>query len=230
MSDQRDKGAHFFRCDFQVHTPRDGAWKGKSYTSPDERRQYAKKLVEACRSANLNAIAITDHHDTCFFSCIKDAAAQETNANGNELPQDQRLVVFPGVELTLNVPCQALLIFDSDFPETLLSQVLTILAISPSPDSESKAAEVQRIASITTLEDLKKKLDEHEFLNDRYIILPNVTSGGSFTLLRNGNAPKYRAMPCVGGYLDGPISKSEVGDRKILKDRKSTRLNSSHRL
>lgn len=216
MSDQSDKGAHFFRCDLQVHTPRDRAWKGKPYTLPDERRHYAKILVEACRSSSLNAIAITDHHDTCFFSYVKDAAAQETDANGNELPLGQRLVVFPGVELTLNIPCQAILIFDSNFPETLLSQVLTVLAISSSPDSESRAADVQRIASITTLEDLKKKLDEHEFLKDRYIILPNVTSGGSFTLLRNGNAPKYRAMPCVGGYLDGPISKSELGDRKIL--------------
>jgi hypothetical protein len=24
-----DKGAHFYQCDFQVHTPRDQNWKGK---------------------------------------------------------------------------------------------------------------------------------------------------------------------------------------------------------
>lgn len=216
MSDQQDKGAHFFRCDFQVHSPRDLAWKGKAYTSQEERRIYAQKLVEACRSQGLHAIAITDHHDFCFFPYIKEAAAQETDANGSELPSDQRLVVFPAVELTLNVPCQAILFLDSNFPETLLPQVLTVLAITPTPESEPKAVEVVRLNSIATLEDLKKKLDEHDFLQDRYIILPNVTSGGNSTLLRTGVAQKYKTMPCIGGYLDGSISKCNVGDKKIL--------------
>lgn len=216
MSDQKDNGAHFYRCDFQVHTPRDRAWKGKTYTSPEDRRAYAQKLVEACRGRNLHAIAISDHHDLCFFPYIKETAAHETDANGEELPLDQRLVVFPAVELTLNVPCQVILILDSDFPETLLPQVLTVLAITPAADSEPKAAEVERLNSVTTLEELKRKLDEHDFLRDRYIILPNVTSGGNSTLLRDGVAQKYRTMPCVGGYLDGSISKCKVGDTKIL--------------
>ena len=216
MNDQKDKGAHFYRCDFQVHTPRDRAWKGKAYTSPEDRRAYAQKLVEACRTRNLNAVAITDHHDFCFFPYIKEAAANETDASGKELPPDQKLVVFPAVELTLNVPCQAILILDSDFPETLLPQVLTVLTITPTPDSESKAAEVERLNSITTLEGLKLKLDEHDFLRDRYIILPNVTSGGNSTLLRDGVAQKYKTMQCVGGYLDGSISKCKAGDAKIL--------------
>lgn len=216
MSGEQDKGAHYFRCDFQVHTPRDRAWKGKPCVSSDERRLYAQDLVDACRSRNLNAIAISDHHDLCFFTYIKEAAAQETDANGDELPSDQRLIVFPAIELTLNVPCQAILILDSNFPETLLPQVLTVLAITPAPDSESKAEEALRLASIATLEDLKHRLGEHDFLRDRYIIFPNVTSGGSSTLLRNGIAQKYTTMPCVGGYLDGSISKCAVGDRNIL--------------
>jgi type III restriction enzyme len=216
MNGHRDKGAHYFRCDFQVHTPRDRAWKGKPSTTPEERRLYAQKLVEACRSKNLGAIAITDHHDLCSFPYVKQAAAEETGTNGEELSPDQRLIVFPAVELTLNVPCQAILILDSDFPESLLSQVLTVLAITPASESEPKAAEVQRLASIATLEDLKRKLNEHDFLKDRYIILPNVTSGGNSTLLRDGNAQKYATMPCVGGYLDGSISKCAVGDRNIL--------------
>jgi type III restriction enzyme len=58
--------------------------------------------------------------------------------------------------------------------------VLTILAVTPSPDTEPSTAIVERLATITTLDDLKDKLDEHEFLRDRYIILPNVSSGGKF--------------------------------------------------
>lgn len=217
MNEQKDNGAHFYRCDFQIHTPRDRAWKGRAYTSNEERRVYAQKLVEACRARNLDAIAITDHHDLCFFPYIKDAAANETDPSGRELAPDERLVVFPAVELTLNIPCQAILILDSNFPETLLFQVLTVLTIAPAPDTEPKAAEVERLNSIKTLEELKHKLDEHDFLRDRYIILPNVTTGGNTTLLRDGLAQKYKTMPCVGGYLDGSISKCGVGEAKILK-------------
>jgi chromosome segregation protein len=215
MSDGYDRGAHFFRCDFQVHTPRDRAWKGKPCASPEDRRAYARSLVEASRNRNLNAIAITDHHDLCFYPYVKEAAAQETDANGQDLPPGQKLVVFPAVELTLNVPCQAILILDSNFPETLLPQVLTALTTTPAPDFEPKAAEVERIKSITTLEDLKQRLDEHDFLRDRYIVLPNVTSGGNSTLLRDGVAHKYKTMPCVGGYLDGPMAKCKPGDTRI---------------
>ena len=34
-----DDGAHYFRSDFQVHTPRDINWKGHRAVTDDERRQ-----------------------------------------------------------------------------------------------------------------------------------------------------------------------------------------------
>lgn len=211
-----DKGAHFYRCDFQVHTPRDRSWKGKSYVTDAERKEYGQKLIAACREKALHAIAITDHHDLCFTPYIMEAAREEILEDGTPVPDGDRILVFPGIELTLNVPCQAILILDADFPSTLLPQVLTALAITPSSEGDAKASEVIRLDSITTLEELKQKLDEHEFLRNRYIILPNVTSGGSDTLLRDGVANKYKSMPCVGGYLDGSISKCDVGDLNIL--------------
>jgi chromosome segregation protein len=216
MSDVRDKGAHFYRCDFQVHTPRDRNWIGKAFSTDAERKTYAKSLVEACRQRELQALAITDHHDLCFFPFIKAAAAEETNLMGELLPPEERLIVFPAVELTLNVPCQAILILDADFPETVLPQVLTALAITPATAADAKAADVVRIESITTLENLKEELDKHDWLRGRYIILPNVTTSGHGTLLRNGANLKYAAMPCVGGYLDGSISKCGPGEAKIL--------------
>lgn len=211
-----DKGAHFYRCDFQVHSPRDLAWRGSSYTDPEDRDAYADRFIQTCRERGLDAVAITDHHDLCFFKYFQQAAANEKTPEGNDVPDEQKIVVFPGIELTLNIPCQAIVILDSDFPDTLLTQVLTVLAISPSPDTDEKAAKVQRLDSITTLEELKQKLDEHDFLQGRYIILPNVTSGGSDTLLRKGVANKYKTMHCVGGYLDGGLTKCKTGDLNIL--------------
>src|ERR1051326_5061038 len=105
-----DKGAHFFRSDLQVHTPRDINWTGGVHVTDDERRHYAGELVQACRERGLRAIAITDHHDMTFVPFVRRAAAAETDADGKELLEAEKLVVFPGMELTLAVPCQALLI------------------------------------------------------------------------------------------------------------------------
>ena len=62
-----DKGAHFHKCDFQVHTPRDRQWNGPEAITDVERKDLAKRYVLACRQKGLHAIAITDHHDTTFF-------------------------------------------------------------------------------------------------------------------------------------------------------------------
>jgi histidinol phosphatase-like PHP family hydrolase len=123
-----DKGAYFFRCDLQVHTPRDLDWNGAKRTTPEDRQTYADQLVQACREQGIQGIAITDHHDMAFVPYVRRAAAEETDKDGKALPRDQRLVVFPGMELTLGVPCQALLVFDADFPDDLFSLAMTALA------------------------------------------------------------------------------------------------------
>ena len=120
-----DKGAHFYRCDLQVHTPRDSQWIGGDYVSEGERRAYATQLVLECRKLGLQAIAITDHHDMAFVRYVRAAAEEETDQEGEALPPEKRLVVFPGMELTLGVPCQALLIFDAAFPNDLFSLAMT---------------------------------------------------------------------------------------------------------
>src|SRR5437870_4671042 len=116
-----DKGAHFFRCDLQVHTPRDIQWTGNPRITDEERRTYAVSFVQACRDKGLHGVAITDHHDMLFAGFIRRAATEEVDAEGTPLRKDLQLVVFPGMELTLGVPCQALVIFDADFPDDLFS-------------------------------------------------------------------------------------------------------------
>jgi len=211
-----DHGAHFYRCDFQVHSPRDRQWAGDDCVTDADRKRYAASLIQACRQKGLDAIAITDHHDLLFARYIRDAARAERDKDGKALPAGRQIIVFPGMELTLNVPCQALLLFDADFPDDLFSLVLTALAITPSKPAEAKTADTKRLDHITTLETLREELDKHEYLKNRYIILPNVSEGGKDTLLRSGNAAKYAAMPCVGGYLDGAIDQHGTGNKAIV--------------
>lgn len=212
----RDKGAHFQRCDFQIHTPRDNQWKG-SRPSPVDRAEYARSLVAGCRSAGLNAVAITDHHDFEYVPYIRRAAAEEAGPDGETFTPEERLVVFPGLELTLGVPCQALLILDADIPEERLPDVLNALSIEEVDHEEDALPSVTRLDHIDTLQKLHDFLHLKEYLRGRYIILPNVTEKGHGTLMRTGMANKYRDMPCVGGYLDGTVEKKVgEGNRRIF--------------
>lgn len=78
-----------------------------------EREQYAIEFIRACRQKNLHAVVATDHHDLAFAKYLRDAAAAERDDSGAPVREENRRVVFPGMELTLGVPCQAILIFDA---------------------------------------------------------------------------------------------------------------------
>ena len=212
-----DRGAHFYRCDFQVHTPRDTNWSANRPVSDDDRAEFADRLVAACRQKGIGAIAVTDHHDFAFFPFIKQAARTEVDAYGEPVREERRLVVFPGLELTLGVPCQALLILDADFPTEWLSTVLEALAITPTDPRVGTLPPVQRLDDIQSFEKLREVLDRHTRLHGTYIILPNVTDRGHGSLMRKGMQAKYKDMPCVGGYLDGDVSsKVGAGNRRIF--------------
>jgi chromosome segregation protein len=211
-----DSGAHYFKADLQVHTPRDGRWKGDRPVSDEDRERYARRFVSACRANGLQAVAITDHHDVALLPYIRAAAAAEVGPGGKTLPAHERLVVFPGIELTLAVPCQALLLFDADFSDTDLARVLDVLTITSADAAEAKGADPVALAYLTELRGVYEQLDHHAWLKGRYILLPNVTDGGLGTLIRKRMQQKYIDMPCVGAYVDGPITKLGYGARKIL--------------
>jgi type III restriction enzyme len=170
----------------------------------------------ACRSRALDAVAITDHHDFAMIPYIRKAVEAELDADGNPLDPEKRLVVYPGLELTLSVPCQALLILDADFPSDRLDSVLTRLAIAVTPPDLPKLQDVQAI-EMPLLSQLHQELDKDSFLRGRYIVFPNVTDSGHQSLLRSHFHHKYRDMPCVGGYLDGTVErKVGAGNRRIF--------------
>lgn len=216
-----DKGAHYIKTDLQVHTPRDPNWK-LSCVSDEDRTEFAQEFIVACRTAGLGAIAITDHHDFGFFPWIRKAAEEERDEDGELLAPQERLVVFPGLELSLGVPCQALLIFSADFPDDRLSAVLEKLGIDPAPPAESKAKNPTQLG-FQTFKELYERLDETAWLRGQYTVLPNVTDGGHQTLMRSQFYAKYREMPCVGGYLDGPVGKIGEGNQRAFEGKDSSR-------
>lgn len=229
-----DKGAHFYRCDFQVHSPRDRAWTGAKFgVNTDEiatltpevkeqitndRIQFAKEYIEKVRNTGLNAIAITDHHDVVSIKYIRKVAEQENEVFKAASEFDKIITIFPGIELTLANPAsQCLLIFDSDFTDANLDSVLHFLGIAPTNEFEKFTVETQRISQtiINDLGHLHEKLDELRYCKGKYIILPHVGNGGQHSILRQGFHEHYRKMPCVGGYVDKVISDEAGYQNKI---------------
>lgn len=124
-------------------------------------------------------------------------------------------MVFPGVELTLSDPCQALLLFDADLPDGDLDRVSTVLQYEPSSPTAEKTAPTAALS--LDLREVVARLDAQPTLRGRFIVLPNVTTGGTRSILRQGFVVKYREMPCVGGYVDGDFdAKTGDGERRIL--------------
>ncbi|WP_321430689.1 hypothetical protein [uncultured Methanolobus sp.] len=136
-----DKGAHFYRCDFQVHTPRDINWTGKKFgvnqdklgelddetkkQLSNDRIQFAKEYLVKVRNAGLNAIAITDHHDVASVKIIRKVAEEENKQFTDTDQLDKVVTVYPGIELTLSNPAsQCILIFDADIPDSHLDAII----------------------------------------------------------------------------------------------------------
>lgn len=214
-----DKGNHFQKCDLQMHSPRDRNWKGGNKVTEEERQNYSKDFIKECREAGLSAIAITDHHDMVFYEYINKAASEERDGEGNPISEQDRIIIFPGVELTLHhPPMQGLLIFDANFPEALFPTVLGALSIAQAAKEDSKTTTTENIPSdaINGINALHAKLDATDGVKGRYVFLPHVKEKGHKTLMRDGFHEAYAKMPCVGGYVDGKFEGGGTGYMKVL--------------
>jgi chromosome segregation protein len=198
-----DTGAHFHCCDLQVHSPRDNNWVGECPVTDEERRSYAAEFISACRRKGLEAVAITDHHDLAMFPYIRQAAMTETDDTGQRVPAPAQVIIFPGIELTLDVPCQAILVFDPEVHFDDLQRAMASLGITPAPTQNAKAHSPVHRLPINDLNDVYSRLEEHSSIRDRFILLPNLNDGGDDTILRSGFYERYKNMNCVGGYVDG---------------------------
>src|SRR5204862_4861396 len=94
--------------------------------------------------------------------------------------------------------------------------IATVLSISQASDNQPKHGQIVRLEHIKSLRVLTEELDKRDFLRGRYIVFPNVSDDGSFSILRKGMASHYKEMPCVGGYVDGSVRDLGSGNRDIL--------------
>ena len=213
-----DKGAHFYKTDFQIHSPRDTLWVGDGRTiwqhrkplSDGERLSFARGFITKCRELGIQAVGITDHHDICFIKYFQ-VAAQEEN-DGSEIPawdsvliqpEEQKPIIFPGIEVTLEVPCQCIILLDADSDPTTQAELLEAVGIGNTyPDNNDTGPPVNAIRC--TLLELDDRISTYanKRLKGRYIILPHVGDSGYKTILRDGFNCHFAQMPCVGGYIE----------------------------
>jgi chromosome segregation protein len=204
--------ASWRKCDFQLHTPRDPNWQGKRpvglgdetdsgpATQADvdaARETWATKFVDMCAKRDLRAIAITDHHEMVMIPYVQSAIAQRLSEEPNF-----DLWLFPGMELTCRNGVQCLILFDADLPDEWRVEAQSKLGITiPSLNVNGKQG-----PRVTQLDfpypDISKRLDLVSELQGRYIVLPNVSQGGSHTVLTDGSHADFKAMSYIGGYLD----------------------------
>ena len=202
--------ASFRKCDFQTHSPRDPNWQGprpvglgdiysgKAATAEDvhqSRAIWAKAFVDACIKKELRAVAITDHHDMVMTKYVIEEIALRVS-NGI----DPDLWIFPGMELTLQDGVQCLVLFDAELPQPLWQQAQAALGIDIATDFLSAASGPTQQLDFP-YDQISSRL-EVEKLRGRYIVLPNVSQGGQYTVVSQAKHKRFREMPYVGGYLD----------------------------
>lgn len=207
-----DKGAHFYRSDFQIHTPRDRNWQPAENRpkTDEERLRYAHEFIAKCRKVGIRAIGITDHNDMCFVKYFQLAAQDEKIGGINPLKQNP--IVFPGVELTSIVGYQVIVLLDANADESIQHILLHSVGITPVVDSEETGPET-RALDFTKPKDLNDLLKRRHELEGRYIILPHVGIDGYKTLAKIQLREVYASMPCVGGYIECDYNKL---DRKHI--------------
>lgn len=198
-----DKGAHFYKTDLQIHTPRDRGWQpaGARPETDEERLGYAKEFVARCRQLGVGAIGVTDHDDVCFVKYFQLAAQDGTGKAEVIDPTKQNPIVFPGVELTSLVNYQVIVLLDADADESIQHILLHAVGITPRIDSEATGPQPAS-RQFTTIDDLEGMLSARRELQGRYIVFPHVGVCGYKTLARKQLRQIYLAMRCHGGYIE----------------------------
>lgn len=213
--------AHWRKCDFQLHTPRDPNWigarpvgigldlNGRPATAVDvdrERQSWADLFINKCVNIGLEAIALTDHHEMIMVPYVQQAIAKR-----KAVDTSFDIWLFPGMELTVRHGVQCLLLFDVDLSEEWRREAQGKLGIVIA-DLDDKALQAKSVTQINcTYPDIANELDTVQGLVGRYIVLPNVSQGGRHTVLRDGDHADFKKMSYVGGYLDNGQTANNIG-------------------
>ncbi|MHC4328636.1 MAG: TrlF family AAA-like ATPase [Planctomycetota bacterium] len=210
-----DNGAHFYKTDLQIHTPRDSNWTGCKPVTPEDRLEFARRFVVKCRELGIQAVGITEHHDICFIEYFQLAAQNGDFLKGVD-PTKQRPIIFPGMELTLQVPCQAIVLLDAQCDQSIQFTMLQLLDLQHVYNKDEKECAQPNPLPFHSLQDLHDKLNENTILRDRFIVLPHVGQDGHKSILRESFQDKYKSMPCVGGYVEKNWDELRDKNRNII--------------
>jgi len=209
-------GAVWRRVDFQVHTPRDPNWSGspplpgKSDADRDARIAWAKEFVRACRSKGLTAIAITDHHDMGMVSYVKRAIREE------DLEDD--LWLFPGMEVTCDDACQAIVLFDcaTDDPTHWTRLYGAVLPGVRRPGHDDGRIPQARQCG-NSIENLISCIKSDAVLEPVCIVLPHAGDDGAHkSVLRREFNVRFRELDCDGFYSDKPFAELRPRTKSIV--------------
>jgi chromosome segregation protein len=153
--------AHWRKCDFPVHTPRDPNWTGArpigqgeeipgtgakatAQDVDDARAAWAKDFVDQCVVRGLEAVALTDHHEMIMVPYV-----QQEIANRKKADARFDLWLFPGMELTASGGRQCLIMFDTDLSEDWRRQAQGRLGIVYA-DFDEKNAKGPPVTQLTS--------------------------------------------------------------------------------
>jgi ABC-type cobalamin/Fe3+-siderophores transport system ATPase subunit len=202
------------KSDLQVHSPHDRNWEGEKLQggSPEDeakRALWANSFIDACITRGLSAVAITDHHDFTFVPYVQSAIEQRGLKD--------KLILFPGTEVTCNDSSQCLVLFDRDTDESLWDQMFGLLPRIRKPAPETQAAAQADLCG-RDITELLKELDRNTVIEGKFIALPNGSGeGGHKTVLRRGYHDRFAALQSVGVYSDHALSEYKPVDLKEIR-------------
>jgi energy-coupling factor transporter ATP-binding protein EcfA2/predicted metal-dependent phosphoesterase TrpH len=101
-------GARWWKFDFHTHTPKSDDY-GKGHNQATFKARATKDWVLDYMRAGLDCVAITDHNSGDWIDEVKNAEAELAKENHAEY---RKLVIFPGVEISVNGGIHVLAIFD----------------------------------------------------------------------------------------------------------------------
>lgn len=126
-----DFGARYWRCDLQVHTPRDGRWPGTEPRGEDERRAVARTYLEAAQARGVDVVGITEHHDVSWIDELRYAA------------KGLDMHLLPGFEVEISDGIHVLCLFDPKRPVLELEDVLASLGLDRGRRAKKNATEIR---------------------------------------------------------------------------------------
>jgi hypothetical protein len=181
-------GLHFHKLDLHTHTPASKCYLHKDHT--------AEQIVQAAIEKGLEAIAITDHNTAEWIDQMKSAA------------EGTDLVIFPGVEISMNEGFHLVALFDPGVDQKHVESFLGAIDIKPEEYGRSEALCTQSVYRV-----IDKIHDRHGLAILAHIDAPKGAFFEQIAEKDNGkirvpincsklfNESHYDAVECVDGSL-----------------------------